>query len=152
MALPENVGANVAENRGHVNLYGLEFRGIVGEGIVHGFASLGVSFGSGSLSQRVAENNGMYSVDSSTTGTLAIKPMPVLGFGAEVSITQNFAIGPMLRWYVISVDSACTDESYTTSYAGQTMSQTSSRCATDVSSQSVPDILYLGLGVSFYQH
>jgi hypothetical protein len=133
-----------SSNEGSIALWGLEGRGMVGgEGLVKAWASFGLAFGSGKLD--------LTRPSGSTTVTfhndVDFKAMPVFGFGAEAKVADGFRLGPMIRWYLTGVDSACQNA---TASGSTTASQ--SRCATAIDSQTSPDILFIGLTLSYYQH
>jgi hypothetical protein len=146
---------SITENSAHVLLYGLEARGIVGAGPVIGWASLGFSFGTGTLSLNQNSTSPPSSslgvnVTSSSSGDLTFKVMPVIAFGAEVEVTRGLGIGPVLRWYVTNVDSAC--DTATATISSPTIGpQTNSRtqCASRIPDVTVPDILFLGVGLTY---
>jgi hypothetical protein len=73
--------------------------------------------------------------------------MPVIGFGAEAKVAEGFRLGPIVRWYVTGVDSACQNATQ----SGPT-SISQSKCGTSLDSQTAPDILFIGLSLAYYQH
>ena len=73
-----------------------------------GWASLGLSLGTGTLTLESARSS-PGTQPSHSDGNVSFKPMPVLAFGAEFEVTKGLGLGPQLRWYIVSVDSACID-------------------------------------------
>jgi hypothetical protein len=146
-------------------LYGLEARGIAGTGALVGWASAGISLGSGKLTGTSTGSSGVVIIDpnapsSSTSspieGDLTLKPMPVLAFGAEVEVVRGLGLGPHVRWYITSVSSACKTQNESTvigldpiTGAPVTREQTVTNCVENTSGLSVPDILFLGLGLTY---
>lgn len=145
-------------------LYGLEARGIAGTGSLIGWASVGISLGTGKLSGTATQSsfavnpNGTSSSSSTSTpidGSLTFKPMPVLAFGAEVEVVRGLGLGPQVRWYITNVDSACKTQTVSTVVfdpnTGTPISQDQSatKCADNTSSLTVPDIVFLGLGLTY---
>jgi len=145
-------------------LYGLEARGIAGTGSLIGWASVGISFGSGKLSGTSTQSASVFapnggSSSSSTSspidGEMTFKPVPVIAFGAEVEVVKGLGLGPHVRWYITNVDSACKTRSETTQVGFDpfgnpvTRDVTSTSCAENTSSLTVPDIVFLGLGLTY---
>jgi hypothetical protein len=143
-----------SENSGYVVLYGLEARGIVGSGSMFGWASIGLSLGTGSLTLTETFNNGLgTSAPSQSDGEAKFKVMPVLAFGAEIEVTKGLGIGPTARWYIVNVESACDNASNVTTgfdpNTGQPITGTRTTCAAGLSDVTVPDILFLGFGLTY---
>ena len=144
----------VGDSSAHVLLYGFEGRGIIGSGPMIGWASLGLSFGSGSMTQR--SNSPAFvgpSASQEGSGEVTFKPMIVLAFGAELELTRGLGLGPQMRWYVTNVDTACENTTTTfpadPTFGQQSVTQSSSRCADRVSDATVPDIIFLGVGLTY---
>lgn len=140
---------------GHVTLYGVSFRGMLRSGDLSGWASLGLAFGSAAVKSSVTiDTSGGSSSGASTTvtstDTVDIKGSPVLAFGAEYRVSANFAIGPQARWYVTSYGQPCEDASSTASGSGTTTTATTSPCATG-QRERTPDIVFLGVGLTFFE-
>lgn len=126
-----------ASNDGGVSLYGLELRLMLGgDGPVKGWASAGIAGGSGKLEQS----------DSGVTLTedVDFKLMPVLAFGVEAKLSDGLRLGPQLRYYATGIDKACESLSGG-GYRGD-------GCAASTDTEVVPDIVYFGLGLTYYQH
>jgi hypothetical protein len=131
-------------NEGSVTLWGFEGRGMVGgDGIVKAWASFGLAFGSGKLD--LGRSSGGSSV--TLNNNVDFKAMPVLGFGAEAKVADGFRLGPMIRWYLTGVDSACQNASQSTPAPAS-----ASRCGTALDTQTAPDILFIGFTLSYNQH
>jgi hypothetical protein len=145
----------ISENTGYVVLYGLEARGIVGAGPVVGWGSLGISLGTGSLTLTESVGSGFGSPSVQNDGEATFKVMPVLAFGAEFEVTKGLAMGPQARWYFVSVDSACNSMSGPVVAPTDPNSPpitgpvTTRRCAERLSDATVPDILFLGFGLTY---
>jgi hypothetical protein len=81
--------------------------------------------------------------------------MPVLAFGAEFEVAKGLGLGPQFRWYIVSVDSACLGgtRQITTfdpsTGLPQTQTVTSSNCASRISDVNVPDIVFVGVGLTY---
>ncbi|HVU00948.1 MAG TPA: outer membrane beta-barrel protein [Polyangiaceae bacterium] len=142
LVLGDTGSASLAENSGHVLLYGVEARGILPMGQLAAWASLGVALGSGSFSVKTSQNGGFGTSQSTTEGSVDANPMPVLGFGAEYELVPGFYVGPEARWYVLSASKACQKE--TPDFFG-----TGERCTSEFSKVTVPDILFLGVGATY---
>jgi hypothetical protein len=144
-------------------LYGLEARGIAGTGSLIGWASVGISLGTGKLSGTSNQSSfvvspGGASGPSSTPidGDLSFKPMPVLAFGAEVELIRGLSFGPHVRWYITSVSSACKSQNQpnVTGFDPNTglpltQDRTVTNCADSTTSLTVPDVLFVGLGLTY---
>jgi hypothetical protein len=137
------------EDSGHVLLYGIEARGIVGSGPLLGWASLGISLGSGSLGVSSTVSNGFQNLTSRDDATIDFNPMPVLGFGAEVRLIDGLAVGPQFRWYVTSAKEACDTPQITGGGQGDPNFVSGKTCTQSFGSVTVPDIVFLGVGVSY---
>jgi hypothetical protein len=137
--------SNLDENSGHVLLYGLEARGIVGSGFMLGYASFGVAFGTGSLTLSDSASSGGVSASVKEDDSIDFKPMPVLGFGVEAEVVPGLSLGPIFRWYIVSANKACSDQSQT--FGGAT--STNSDCTQDFANFSIPDIVFVGAGATF---
>jgi hypothetical protein len=81
--------------------------------------------------------------------------MPVPAFGAEIEVVRGLGIGPHVRWYITNVDSACRTQNGSTVIGFDpttgspiTQDQAATKCAEDTSSLTVPDIVFLGLGLT----
>jgi hypothetical protein len=90
--------------------------------------------------------------------------MPVVAFGAEIELTKGLALGPQMRWYIVSVDSACLNRTRQVQtfdpFTGQpvfdpntgqpvTTTATTTDCAQSLSDVSVPDIVFVGAGLTY---
>lgn len=141
-----------SDNTAHVLLYGLEARGIIGSGPVIGWSSIGASLGSGSLSYD-HNNQGAFAgpnVQAHSDESVTFNVMPVLAFGAEFEVTRGLAIGPTMRWYVTNVSTACDDTTATLSDPSLgTATATNTTCAQQISDVTVPDILFVGVGLAY---
>jgi hypothetical protein len=155
LALDPSDEGDFSKNSAYGLFYGLEARGIAGSGPFIGWASLGISLGSGTLtleSSRPSVGGGGPNQD---TGEVTFKPMPVLAFGAEFEVAKGLGLGPHFRWYVVNVESACLEGTRQITIfdpvTGQPQTQTvsSSSCASSVSDVSVPDIVFLGVGLTY---
>jgi hypothetical protein len=86
-------------------------------------------------------------------GDVTFKPMFVLAFGAELELTRGLGLGPQMRWYVTNVDSACQNSTVSTpgdpSFGQPASTTSSSRCAERISDATVPDIVFLGVGLTY---
>lgn len=157
LAIDESAQQDVRldESAGHVWLYGLEARGIIGSGPMLAWASLGISLGSGSLttSQSGTPSFSSSSITAHSEDQVRFKPMPVLSLGAEIEVARGLGLGPQLRWYITNVEYACdsTNETLTDSTIGPATTQNISdtRCGNVVSDTTVPDIVFLGAGLTY---
>lgn len=135
---------DLTENSAYVLLYGVEARGILPAGPFVGWASVGISFGTGSLT--LASGNQGGGVTYGSQSTVDLKPTPVLGFGAEYEVVPGLSLGPELRWYVTNASEACTEESYTGfGFPGMSTKQ----CTKDFSEVTVPDVVFIGIGATY---
>jgi hypothetical protein len=87
---------------------------------------------------------------------VSAKPMPVISFGAEFEVAHGLGIGPQMRWYIVSVDSACLTDTRqepsfdpNTGLPGPSTQVTSTDCANNISTLTVPDILFVGVGLTY---
>jgi hypothetical protein len=134
-----------SSNEGSIALWGFEARGMVGgEGLVEGWASLGLGFGSGTLALSGPSSGSTVNVDNNVDFTF----MPVFAFGAEAKVAEGLRIGPQARWYLTGVESACQNATATNG----SQSASLSRCGTDLDHQTAPDILFLGFTMSYHQN
>lgn len=142
LAVPDSSSVLLADNSAYVLFYGIEARGILPAGRVIGWASLGISLGSGSLATSATSSDFTGTpVTSREDATLSLNPAPVLGFGAEVELGSGFFVGPELRWYALNADKACDRVSDPTF--------SSKRCTTDFGAVTVPDVVFIGVGVTY---
>ncbi len=141
----DSMNNELDENSGHVLLYGLEARGIVGSGFMLGYASIGIALGNGSLKLSQSQSAGGITASAKEDDSIDFNPMPVLGFGAEAEVVSGLAVGPIFRWYIVSAKEACSDQS--ASFGGTTSSN--SDCTKDFGNFSVPDIVFVGVGATF---
>jgi hypothetical protein len=129
-------------------LYGVEARGIVGAGPLLGWASLGLSLGSGSLAlSTTAGGSTQGTFTSRNDATIAFNPMPVLAFGAELRLAEGLSAGPQLRWYVTSANEACEELHFPGTDPNSAGAKT---CTKALGSVSVPDIVFVGIGLSYH--
>jgi hypothetical protein len=165
LAIPPRAQDDLANNSAYGLFYGLEARGMAGAGPLLGWASLGISLGTGNLSFETTQSSASPgSSNNGSVGNVSFKPMPVLSFGVEVEVTKGLALGPQLRWYIVSVDSACvtstrqvavfdpnTGQIQTDPNTGLpvTSARTNTDCASGISEVTVPDILFAGVGLTY---
>lgn len=155
LALDESDQDDFSTNSAYGLFYGLEARGIAGSGPFVGWASLGISLGTGTLTLE-SSRPGLSGGPNQDTGKVTLKPMPVLAFGAEFEVAKGLGLGPQVRWYIVNVDSACLEGTRQRTtfdpFTGQptgTETVTTSDCASHLSEVNVPDILFLGLGLTY---
>lgn len=157
LAVDENAQPDlrINENSAHVWLYGLEARGTIGSGPMFGWASIGLSLGSGSLttSESGTPSQSSATVKTRSEDSVRFKVMPVLSLGAEIEVTRGLGIGPQLRWYMTNVENFCDSTEGTVTNAGfgspGTQSISDTRCSNQVSDVTVPDIVFLGAGLTY---
>lgn len=145
LAVTESRSSDIDENSGHVLLYGIEARGIVPMGRFAGWASIGISFGSGSLSLSQTRDDYYGKVTSKEEARLSLKPAPVLGFGAEVEVGSGFFLGPEVRWTLLSAEEACDKVDVSGGYSESRPED----CTKSFSDVTVPDIVFMGVGATF---
>jgi hypothetical protein len=156
LALRPNDQEDFADDSGWGLFYGLEARGMVGAGPIIGWGSVGISLGTGSLTTRASRSPFGGGAPPENVGDVTFKPMPVLAFGAEIEVTRGLGIGPQARWYIVNVDSACMDSTEPNvtfdPNTGQTITngtRTRTNCASNLSDITVPDILFVGVGLTY---
>lgn len=133
-------------NTGHVVLYGAELKGMLTNARLRGWFSAGLSWGTGTL--HVSDPGSTY---SNKDYTVDFRTMPVLGFGIDARVTRELGVGPFVRWYLTGVSKACSTGSGFVVQPAQAPSShgDQTNCAQDPSKPVSPDILFLGVGLTY---
>ncbi len=158
-AVPDSVEDEIDENDGEFGLFGAEARGVLESGRLRGWASVGVGSGGGTLK---IEPDG---ASSATEYELDFGVVPVAGFGAEIRVSNAVRIGPHVRWYWTTVSRACVvipeedppyyyygyGEGYGGGGGGGGGGGTGpTRQCDDADAEVAPDILSVGLSLTYY--
>jgi hypothetical protein len=135
-----------------VLFYGVEARGGFMSKAVDGWASLGLAFGTGSLTFKDESSfcspEGCFTQTFEQTDDVTFGPMPTIAFGASAKPSPHWGIGPVFRMYVLSVGEACAKLEASSDVPGST-SLDDSECTSDTDEVAIPNVAFAGLEVVF---
>jgi hypothetical protein len=135
-----------------VLFYGVEARGGFITRAVDGWASLGLAFGTGSMTVKnestFCSAGTCFTETFERTDDVTFGAMPTIAFGASAKLSRQWGIGPVFRMYVLNVSEVC-DKVEASIDAPGAQSIDDSECTSDTDEVAIPNVGFAGLELVF---